>query len=197
MKKLSALFLTAGMLIAGQGFADFKPELKIEEVKGGGSGCRVDDDGNPIGWNVTVDNNIKALVADFSEFLVNPDISSSYCDMRIWVSLPQGYTFFTYESEVTGTSDIAEGEYAKLTTSLLFNGKSYPMKKSYKINAGDDDWETGGEKYPGATKVPCGGDKYKIGFAINLDMFGKNSEAQVSSKQGKFTRINYVIKKCD
>lgn len=195
--KLFSIALAATLFAAPSVFAD-APELTIEKIRGAGNGCKSDENGKPIDWNVTVDNVTKTLQIDFATFVVEPEQKKSKCNLRIYVSVPQGYTFFTYSSTVYGTADLAPREYGEMYTSLEFQGKVYPMENAYLIPRGyQGSWNTEPEIYKGKMSAPCSGETQKIGYNMLLKLIGNDSEIQVSAKQGSFTNIKFNIKKCD
>lgn len=195
--KLFSIALISTMFMSASAFAD-APELTIEKVRGSGTGCKSDENGKPIDWNVSVDNVSKQLQIDFSTFVVEPEQKKTRCKLRIYVSVPQGYTFFTYSSTVYGSADLAPREYGELFTSLEFQGKVYPMENAYLIPAGyQGTWKTDPEIYKGKMSAPCSGETQKIGYNMLLKLLGNDSEIQVSAKQGSFTNIKFDIKKCD
>lgn len=197
MKILPILALS---LISSASFSQGKPQLTLKEVRGGGSGCHVDENGKPTDWSVVVDNTSNTLRINFDNFSVDSQekINQRSCKIRIYVDFPQGTTFYAYSSEVIGLAEMADGDTAYVATQLEVPGRRFPKSKTYKIPGGwNGKFESGVEKYEGSQNSPCGGDNYKLSYTIDLALDGKDSFAQISSKDGNFTQIKYELKKCD
>lgn len=194
--KLFSIAMAASLFVAPTLFAN-GPELTIEKVRGAGNGCKSDENGKPLDWNVTVDNVSKTLQIDFSSFVAEPKQKKVRCNLRIYVSVPQGHTFYTYSSTVYGSADLAPNEYGNMFTSLEFLGKVFSMDQAYVIPKGyQGSWKTEPEIYKGKTTAPCSGETQKLGYNMLLKLFGNDSEIQVSAKQGSFTNIKFDVKKC-
>lgn len=193
--KIFKTIILAASLCGSAGFAD---ELRIVDVKGSGSGCKIDKQGDKDGWDVLINNKEKAIGISFEDFIVDTETKedSRFCKLRIYVSYPQGYTLYTYGSEVFGDADLGDNTTAQISTTLRLPSGTFPNKDKFKLNKGHQGTWDFSQKYPGSQRAPCGGENYKIGFDINLDVIGKDGVAKVAGKLGKFSRILYTLQPC-
>lgn len=197
MTNFKTLAAVALLSVSALGFSQDKPEIKIVDVLGGGSGCPVDANGKPSDWNVTFSNVTKALVVDFSSFLVDPDTDTSTCDLRLWLAVPQGKTILAYNSQFTGTADMGDEDYGIFAARLKINGEEFAPVTHTITSGTQDDWETELAKAPAKIQAPCGGELIKVEYNIGLSLFGDDSEIQVSSQSGKFDGIKIELKDCN
>lgn len=197
MNSIKILAVTSLLAFSTLGHGQEKPQINIVDVRGGGSGCPVDNQGKPVDWNITYSDVTKALVVDFASFLVNPEQKNSNCTLRIWIAVPQGKTAVTYFSSITGTADMSDEDYGIFAGRLTINGEEFPPV-SYTVPSGmQDDWETDQAQAPAKVTAPCGGDLIKLEYKLGLSLFGDDSEIQVSSQSGKFGGVNIELKDCE
>lgn len=194
---LSAITLIALYSSTALG-SDSEPKLKIVDVKGSGTGCKLKNNGDKDGWDVTINDKEKAIAIAFEKFIVDTETKedNKFCNLRIYVSYPQGTTIYTYGSEIFGDADMGENTSAKIATTLRLPIGTYPNKKDYVIEKGHQGTWDFVEEYPGSQRAPCGGEHYKIGFDINMDIEGKDGVAKVAGKLGKFSKILYFLQPC-
>lgn len=187
----SALFA----LVAPTGFAT--PKIKIVEVLGAGSGCPVDEEGNPADWNVAIDNDKGTLGVEFSSFLVSPEFKTAACHLRIWLSVPQGYKAFAYASNFSGFAETTASDYGIFAATMSVGETEFPPI-SHTIRSGSEgEWATKANKAPIKAEIPCGGDIIKLDYRLNLSLFGKASEIQLAGHGGSFADVKFETKTCD
>lgn len=173
------------------------PKVKIVQVLGAGSGCPVDENGEPADWSATIDNEKSLLNVEFSSFLVNGDFKTASCHLRVWVAVPQGYKAFAYVSEFGGYAETTAEDYGIFAATMSVGDKEYPPLTHTIPSNTEDDWTSGKTKSAIKAEIPCGGDLVKIDYRLGLSLFGDSSEIQLASHGGSFDDIKFEVKKCN
>lgn len=194
----TTLAAIALMALPATGVAQEPPKVKILDVLGAGTGCPVDETGKPADWDVNINEDHSAVDVEFSSFVVTPEFKTTNCNLRVWVSVPQGYKAFTYVSQFGGAAQTTATDYGIFAATMSVGDTEYPpISHTIRSNMDDEDWETTSYKSPIKVEIPCGGDLVKLNYQLSLTLLGKESEIQLINKKGSFDGIKFEIKKCD
>lgn len=174
--------------------------VKIEGIKAGGTGCHIDEKGEPVDFKIHLEGLGRSFHIGFDRFDISgeDEIKTKNCILTIIASYPQGTALYVYEPKVSGLSELEGGDSATLETFLKLPNYIYPKSRVIKIDPSEEKWESERTEYQGDQKAPCGGDFYKIQFEMKLTLHGSNSYVSVSNSQGVIdpNKIKFELKKC-
>lgn len=202
---VASLFLMSSIPVFSNAEFVTDPELlnlvKIEGVKAGGTGCHVNDKGEPADFSVIQDSQGQSFIISFDKFEISGEdaIQTKDCTLSIIASYPQGTSLYVYESRSSGQSELEDDDTATLETYLKLPNYTYPKSLITKIKPENSRWETVNGEYTGNQNAPCGGDFYKIQFSMNLILKGTEySYVRIGSSKGVIdpTKIKFKLKKC-
>lgn len=204
MKAISLSVVIAALGFAGSSFADQKPDVEIVDVRGYGSGCTVDDEGKPNNWSIVTNNDIKAIQINFDNFIVEGSKDAKKrkknCKIRMYIKYPQGHTIFDFKSRLNGLAITGDDESVKVSTRIDLPKQKDPDKIVFSVGANhDDDWSTELRSFKGKQKAPCGGGIYPVGLYIDMEIDAKTdaSMAQIMDHEGRYTGLDFKLRKCD
>lgn len=205
MKAITLSAIIAALGFVGTSFADSKkPDVKIVDVQGYGTACSVDDEGKPKNWSIVSNNDIKAVQINFDNFIVEGSKDAAKrkkkCKIRMYIKYPQGYTVYDFKSRLNGVAITGDKESVKVTTRIDLPKQKDPEKIVYTIGEGfDDDWSTELRNFKGNQKAPCGGGIYRVGLYITMEIDAKTDQsmAQITDHEGRFTGLDFKLKKCN
>lgn len=187
-------------------------DVEIIGVTGRGGGCLVDEDGNPDGWNYTINNEtaVKTIGLTFQDFAVRGGSRGSYqsqCEITFKIRYPAGTYAYFISTQSFGQYRL-EGNKSKFKKKAkLYSWLTLPLTdnddrlRRDKVNFLEfEEWESKTRDYSQQKQeVPCGAKEFSFDFDMRIRLKSKNDEEffKVDSSDIAKTMVKMELRKCE